>query len=312
VSDLHYLKDWLRSTTSSGSTERERRELIDEFDQFFAYLFNSSKDGISVLDTELTILGVNNAMKRWYQFDRPLVGEKCYAIYHNRSTPCDKCPSLTALRTGRPHVGVVPYEGDSGARGTQELSVFPLYDNNKRIFGLLEYVRDITEIAEEERIVGNLKRRIQFQEQTMREQEIALDVMLRQGERVERKLAQIVLANVSVLIDPLIERMKNRLAGTDAYIDLELLSKRLKQITSPFIQALTLDEQGLTLREREIASLIREGRTTKDIAKELGITTKTVDYHRTNLRTKLGLTNSNERLHAFLSRIGNYRVSPGK
>ena len=108
MSDLSYLKSWLHSRTSAGSSEKEGRELFEELDQFFAHIFNTSKDGISVLDLNLTILGVNTAMERWYDSASPLVGKKCYAIYHGRSTPCDNCPSLSSIRSGRPHVGVVP------------------------------------------------------------------------------------------------------------------------------------------------------------------------------------------------------------
>jgi DNA-binding CsgD family transcriptional regulator len=311
MNDLSYLKSWLHSRSSATSSESERKELFEEFDQFFAYIFNSSKDGISVLDLDLTVLGVNTAMERWYEAKVPLVGSKCYQIYHDRSTPCENCPSLTALRSGRAYVGVVPYEGSGLTRGTQELSVFPLYDNNKKMFGLLEYVRDITDLKEEERIVENLKRRIQFQEQTLREQEVALDVVLRQGDRAEKKLAQAIMSNISSLVEPLIERMKQRYAGTEGFGDFELLSSRLKSITSPFIDALSISDRGLTHREQEIASLIREGKSTKEISEALCVSMKTVDYHRANLRKKLGLANSEERLQSYLSRVGKYQVMPG-
>lgn len=45
----------------------------------------------------------------------------------------------------------------------------------------------------------------------------------------------------------------------------------------------------LTDREREILQLIAESNSTKDIAGKLGISTKTVDNHRTNLMRKLNL-----------------------
>jgi DNA-binding CsgD family transcriptional regulator len=311
MSDLSYLKSWLHARTASGSSETEGRELLEELDQFFAYIFNSSKDGISVLDLDLTILGVNTAMERWYDSALPLVGKKCYAIYHGRSTPCENCPSLSSIRSGRPHVGVVPYEGAGHQRGTQELSVFPLYDNDKKIFGLLEYVRDISNLAEEDRIVDNLKRRIQFQEQTLREQEIALDVLMRQGDRAEKRIAQYVVTNMSSLVEPLMERMKARYAGTGAAEDFDLLATRLKSITSPFMQSLSLAERGLTHREREVASFVRAGKSTKEISESLGVSMKTVDYHRANLRKKLGLANSEERLQTYLSRIDKPQVSPG-
>jgi DNA-binding NarL/FixJ family response regulator len=45
----------------------------------------------------------------------------------------------------------------------------------------------------------------------------------------------------------------------------------------------------LTHREREVLKLIGEGSTTKDVARCLGISTKTAQVHRENLRQKLDL-----------------------
>lgn len=42
----------------------------------------------------------------------------------------------------------------------------------------------------------------------------------------------------------------------------------------------------LTDREREVLKLIAEGKTSKDIAKVLGISYKTIDAHRENIKRK--------------------------
>jgi DNA-binding NarL/FixJ family response regulator len=45
---------------------------------------------------------------------------------------------------------------------------------------------------------------------------------------------------------------------------------------------------GLTDREREVLQLIAEGLSTKEVATQLGVSTKTADSHRTSLMRKLG------------------------
>jgi FixJ family two-component response regulator len=45
----------------------------------------------------------------------------------------------------------------------------------------------------------------------------------------------------------------------------------------------------LTSREREVADLVASGRPSKLIASELGVTEKTVEFHRANIMTKLGV-----------------------
>ncbi len=48
---------------------------------------------------------------------------------------------------------------------------------------------------------------------------------------------------------------------------------------------------GLTLREREVARLVADGLTDPDIARRLGISTRTAEAHVANIRTKLGALN---------------------
>jgi two-component system, NarL family, response regulator NreC len=45
----------------------------------------------------------------------------------------------------------------------------------------------------------------------------------------------------------------------------------------------------LTVREREVLTLVAEGQTSQAIADQLGLSRKTVEVHRTNLMRKLGL-----------------------
>lgn len=47
--------------------------------------------------------------------------------------------------------------------------------------------------------------------------------------------------------------------------------------------------RGLSPRERRVLQLVAQGRSSKEIATELGVSTKTVANHRTHIREKLGL-----------------------
>ncbi len=57
----------------------------------------------------------------------------------------------------------------------------------------------------------------------------------------------------------------------------------------------TLDPYGtLTPREREVFHLVIEGKTTKELARRLGISVKTADNHRSRLMDKLGVHSAAE------------------
>jgi DNA-binding NarL/FixJ family response regulator len=45
----------------------------------------------------------------------------------------------------------------------------------------------------------------------------------------------------------------------------------------------------LSARESEVIKLLAQGHSNKDVARQLGISVKTVDTHRTNLMRKIGL-----------------------
>lgn len=299
MSDLSFLKSWIH-TRGAPAPDDGRHEMVREFEQFFAYIFNTSPDGISILDLDFTILGVNTTMERWYAHAAPITGRKCYEVYHGRSTPCENCPTISCCSSGRPQSGLVPYEAPEHAPGTQELSVFPLYDDAGKLFCLIEYVREISDLNEEERTIEALKKRIQFQDKTLHDQEVALEVLLRRSDHAERRAVADVLANITASITPVIGRLKERLAASEHISDVELLESLLARITSPLIGRLTAQNREFTPREREIASLIAEGRTSKEIAEHLCLTVKAVDFHRMNLRRKLRMGGSSQSLQARL------------
>jgi DNA-binding CsgD family transcriptional regulator len=300
MSDLSFLKNWINARSAPGPGGGQPA-MIREFEQFFTYIFNNSPDGISILDLDFTILGVNTAMERWYEHTGSIVGRKCHEVYHGRSTPCENCPTTVSLSTGKPQEGIVPYDGPAQVRGTQELSVFPLFDDNARLFCLIEYVREITDLTTEERTIENLKRRIQFQDQTLQEQEAALEVLLRRGDQAARRVANDILSNIGLSVIPLIARMKERCIDEALQADLKLLEGRLAKITSPLMRRLSSGHKEFTQREREIAELLLEGKTSKEIAEHFCLTVKAVDFHRMNLRKKLRMGNSGQSLQSRLA-----------
>ena len=59
----------------------------------------------------------------------------------------------------------------------------------------------------------------------------------------------------------------------------------------------------LTPREIEVCDLIKKGLTSKDIARTLSISLKTVEKHRDNIRKKLGIANRRINLASLLKII---------
>ena len=124
--------------------------------------------------------------------------------------------------------------------------------------------------------------------------------MLKKRDEDKLILEENVLFNVKELIEPLIKNLKS--SGLDenqtAYVD--TLEGFLKEIVSPFSQALHTKYFKLTLSEIRVANLVKEGKTTKEIACLLNSTPRAVVFHRQNIRKKIGLNDRTANLAAHL------------
>ena len=68
---------------------------------------------------------------------------------------------------------------------------------------------------------------------------------------------------------------------------LDTVEKNLENIVSPLLK--NIQQFNLTPREIQIASLINDGKKTKQIADVLGIAAGSISTHRKNIRKKLSL-----------------------
>jgi DNA-binding CsgD family transcriptional regulator len=79
-----------------------------------------------------------------------------------------------------------------------------------------------------------------------------------------------------------------------------MLESNLNDVVSPFIHKLSSKYVGLTPTEIQIANLVKEGKTTKEIAEILHSSDRTVEFHRKNIRKKIGLVNRKVNLRSHL------------
>lgn len=112
-----------------------------------------------------------------------------------------------------------------------------------------------------------------------------------------------VLSNVNELINPFLEKLKKSDLNERQKTYLKLLESNIKKITSQFSHKLSLDHSCLTHSELQIANLVKEGKSSKEIADILCISERTVDTHRNRIRKKLGITNRKNNLRSYLLSI---------
>ena len=163
--------------------------------------------------------------------------------------------------------------------------------------------REITERKRVEKSLRKKEKQLRSQSHNLVEVNTALKVLLQQREDDKRDLEESIFSNVKLLILPFIERLKRSRLTSDQMTYTQILEAHLGQIVSPFLKNLDSKFLGLTPLEIKIASLIKEGNTTKEIAQILYLSVNTVISYRYRLRCKLGLKNTKANLCTYLQSL---------
>ena len=141
---------------------------------------------------------------------------------------------------------------------------------------------------------------LEIKSKNLEEFNTALKVLLKQREKDKIELEEWILANVKNLIMPHVEKLKKINLKARSATHLSILETNLKEITSSFSQRLSSKYLNLTSKEIQIANLVKEGKTSKDIGELLNVSERTIDFHRKNIRNKLGLQNRKANLRSSL------------
>jgi PAS domain S-box-containing protein len=136
--------------------------------------------------------------------------------------------------------------------------------------------------------------------QNLEEANTALKVLLekRDGDRIE--LEDKLIANVNQLVEPYLEKLKNTNLDERQKAFLKIVETNLKDIASPFLKSLDRQHLKLTPTEIQVAELVKQGKSAKEIADLMNLSWKTIKTHRRNIRSKLNLKNKKTNLRSYL------------
>jgi PAS domain S-box-containing protein len=168
---------------------------------------------------------------------------------------------------------------------------------------------DITELktAEEElanyrkgleKIVNIQTHELKEKTKNLEETNITLKVLLSHQEEKRRDDEERFVLNINDQILPFVEKLKSTNLDEGQRVYLNIIEERLGEIAS--LMRKKFNQFNLTPMEVEVASLVREGRATKDIAKIIGIAASSVNTYRNNIRRKLGINNVKANLQSHL------------
>ena len=159
---------------------------------------------------------------------------------------------------------------------------------------------DITALKLAEESLIQREQELEEQKQSLEEANIALKVLLKQRETDKLELEQKVLVNMKQMVFPYLDKLKTTGLKQRERTYFEILESHLNEIISPFLHRLSAASIFLTPQETQVAALIKDGKTSKEIADILNVSETTIHFHRKNLRTKFGLKNKKTNLRSHL------------
>jgi len=160
--------------------------------------------------------------------------------------------------------------------------------------------REIAERMQAEQTLREREKALEANNVKLGEMNAALKVLLKSRETGKTELEEQVLSNVKNLLVPYLGKVKKSGLDERQAVYIEILESNLNDIISPFSRTLSSRYWNFTPTEVEIANHVREGKTTKEIALLLNSSRRTIEFHRDNLRKKLGLRNKRANLKIHL------------
>jgi PAS domain S-box-containing protein len=285
-------------------TERKRGEQrLQDAKVLLEKTLASLDEAVFVINpTTRTIMSCNPAVESVFGYaEEEVVGRRTEflhvdpAMYKEFGRGVDQ-----ALDKGGVYKGEFKMKRKDGTTFFTEHTVREISDDSGNRTGSVSVVRDITEEKRREQELRTRGEQLEERTRNLEQLNTALKVLLDKRDQDIKELEDKVLSNMKQLVVPFLEKFRNSGLSERQKTYLEIVESNLNDVISPFVRKLSAVQFGLTPTEIRVANLVKEGRTTKEIAQILNSSARAIEFHRGNLRKKLGLNERKINLRTYL------------
>jgi PAS domain S-box-containing protein len=308
------LENRIKELELNADKQEQVEDALLESEKKYKTLVNTSTEGIQLTDLDGRIIFSNPAHHKIHGYsENELIGKFVWEMAAEESERTSTKEYYKMLIKDQPQPEPF-YSVDKTTDGRlihTQVNWEYVRDSEGKLAGIVSIISDITgriqaekALKESEKKLRNMHKELELKvkKRTTELDKInsALTIVLRKSRDEKIELEEKILSNIKGLILPFINALKNSPLNNEQKSFLNTIESNIANIISPFSRTLSSKYSNLTPREIQIANLIRDGKTSKEIAELIASNKNAVEFHRTNLRKKLGLRNEKKNLRSHL------------
>ena len=286
------LLGFVRDVTARARAEEEvRRQALSK-----ELILQTAMDAFCLSDSEGNILEINDAATQIYGYSREEAVGKSIVDFDTRTrreimdhlnevieNGSDRFETKLRCKDGR----ILDVEVSTNFIDMGEGFIFSFF-------------RDITDKKRADQMLKEREEELEIKSRTLEEANAALRILLAKRDEDKAELEEKMLSNVKELVMPYLERMRAGKMNYNQKVYLNIIESNLNDIISASMPGLPMKYLTLTATEIQVADLVKQGRSSRDIAKLMNLSRRTIESHRDSIRGKLGIKKKKVNLRSYL------------
>lgn len=238
------------------------------------------------------ILYMNTAMKKYY--NEPL-GKKCYHLFHNQKSKCQYCV-VDRMLNNEVHKPIIRIKKNSRIGFVLRCihsTVFWVDGSHAKLC--------ISNIRNKKQ--DHLRKNMTFANDLICDLQTTLKTIMELYPRHDKECLEKIVNQFQDTVLYYLHNLKLQETSTSQKKLMGKIENYVKTVSSPFMEKSAGKRDQLTPVESEVARLIAQNMTTKQISAALKVSKNTINTHRANIRKKLGLQKKNISLKKELAKL---------